>query len=83
MFEEVNTKTNLPAQIDISAAPGSAYQFQFMAKGGGSANKTFMYQERRHSPFSDPLSPAPNLLPHPAHVAPPSTDTHTHTPPEL
>ncbi len=44
MFEEVNTKTNLPAQIDIYATPGDAYKFLFMAKGGGSANKTFLYQ---------------------------------------
>ncbi|MFN3232871.1 MAG: fumarate hydratase [Alphaproteobacteria bacterium] len=44
MFEEVNTKNNLPAQIDIFSTPGDAYKFLFMAKGGGSANKTFLYQ---------------------------------------
>jgi fumarate hydratase class I len=44
MFEEVNTKTNLPAQIDIYSTQGSAYKFMFMAKGGGSANKTFLFQ---------------------------------------
>jgi fumarate hydratase class I len=45
MFEEVNTKTNLPAQIDLYATEGDAYKFLFMAKGGGSANKTFLYQQ--------------------------------------
>ncbi|MGH1351830.1 MAG: fumarate hydratase [Methyloligellaceae bacterium] len=44
MFEEKNTKTNLPAQIDIYQAGEDAYKFQFIAKGGGSANKTFLYQ---------------------------------------
>ena len=47
MFEEKNTGTNLPAQIDIEATEGSEYKFQFVAKGGGSANKTFLYQETR------------------------------------
>ncbi len=47
MFNEVNTGTNLPAQIDIYATAGSAYKFMFMAKGGGSANKTFLYQETK------------------------------------
>ena len=47
MYEEVNTGTNLPAQIDIEAVPGSEYRFLFMAKGGGSANKTFLYQETK------------------------------------
>ncbi len=45
MFEEKNTRTNLPAQIDIAAVPGSAYEFLFVAKGGGSANKSFLFQE--------------------------------------
>ncbi len=45
MFEEKNTKTNLPAQIDIYAEGDDNYKFLFMAKGGGSANKTFLYQE--------------------------------------
>lgn len=44
MFEEVNTKTNLPAQIDIMHSRGNEYNFLFIAKGGGSANKTFFYQ---------------------------------------
>ena len=46
MFEETNTKCNLPAQIDLYASTGLAYKFLFLAKGGGSANKTFLYQER-------------------------------------
>ncbi|MGP8231492.1 MAG: fumarate hydratase [Methylovirgula sp.] len=44
MFEETNTKTNLPAQIDIFSDGEDAYKFLFMAKGGGSANKTFLFQ---------------------------------------
>ena len=47
MFEEVNTKTNLPAQIDLYASEGAAYKFLFVCKGGGSANKTFLYQETK------------------------------------
>ena len=47
MFTEKNTGTNLPAQIDIHAEPGNEYRFLFIAKGGGSANKTFLYQESR------------------------------------
>jgi len=47
MYEEVNTGTNLPAQIEIYATPGDAYKFLFIAKGGGSANKTFLYQETK------------------------------------
>jgi fumarate hydratase class I len=47
MYEEVNTKTNLPAQIDLYATSGDAYQFLFVSKGGGSANKTFLYQETK------------------------------------
>ncbi len=46
-FEERNTRTNLPAQIDIAAVPGDDYRFLLVAKGGGSANKTFLYQESR------------------------------------
>jgi fumarate hydratase, class I len=45
MFEEVNTGDNLPAQIDIYATSGDEYEFLFIAKGGGSANKTFLYQQ--------------------------------------
>ena len=47
MYEEVNTKTNLPAQIDLYATTGSEYKFLFVAKGGGSANKTYLYQETK------------------------------------
>jgi fumarate hydratase class I len=47
MYEEVNTGSNLPAQIDIQAVPGDEYQFLFLAKGGGSANKMFLYQETK------------------------------------
>jgi len=47
MYEETNSRTNLPAQIDISATSGNAYEFLFVAKGGGSANKTFLYQETK------------------------------------
>ena len=47
MYDEVNTKTNLPAQIDLYATEGDAYQFLFVTKGGGSANKTFLYQETK------------------------------------
>ena len=45
MYREVNTGTNLPAQIDLYATQGDAYKFLFVAKGGGSANKTFLYQQ--------------------------------------
>ncbi len=47
MYEEKNTGTNLPAQIDIMATDGDYYKFLFMAKGGGSANKTMLYQETK------------------------------------
>uniref|UniRef100_UPI004055A337 fumarate hydratase n=1 Tax=Candidatus Electrothrix sp. TaxID=2170559 RepID=UPI004055A337 len=47
MYEEVNTRNNLPAQIDIYAVPGDMYRFLFLAKGGGSANKSYLYQETR------------------------------------
>ncbi|MDE2229515.1 MAG: fumarate hydratase [Alphaproteobacteria bacterium] len=47
MYDEVNTGDNLPAQIEIYAADGDAYKFLFIAKGGGSANKTFLYQQTR------------------------------------
>jgi len=47
MFEEKNTGSNLPAQIDLYATKGDEYSFQFMAKGGGSANKTFLYQQTK------------------------------------
>jgi fumarate hydratase, class I len=47
MYEEKNTGTNLPAQIDIMATDGDYYKFLFMAKGGGSANKTMLFQETK------------------------------------
>jgi fumarate hydratase class I len=47
MYDEVDTGTNLPAQIDILATDGMEYQFLFVAKGGGSANKTSLYQETK------------------------------------
>jgi fumarate hydratase class I len=47
MYAEKNTGTNLPAQIELYAEPGNAYRFLFIAKGGGSANKTFLYQETK------------------------------------
>ncbi len=47
MYEEVDTGTNLPAQIDLMATEGMEYQFVFVAKGGGSANKTSLYQETK------------------------------------
>lgn len=47
MYEEVNTGTNLPAQIDLYATEGDEYKFLFVAKGGGSANKTYLYQETK------------------------------------
>jgi fumarate hydratase class I len=47
MYKEKNTGTNLPAQIEIYAEPGDEYEFLFVAKGGGSANKTFLYQETK------------------------------------
>jgi len=47
MWNEVNTGTNLPAQIDLYATEGSRYDFLFVAKGGGSANKTFLFQETK------------------------------------
>jgi len=47
MYEEKNTGCNLPAQVEIYATEGDAYQFLFIAKGGGSANKTYLYQETK------------------------------------
>jgi len=47
MYTEKNTGTNLPAQIDLYATEGMAYKFLFVAKGGGSANKTYLYQETK------------------------------------
>lgn len=47
MYDEVNTGCNLPAQIDLHASEGMEYDFLFVAKGGGSANKTYLYQETK------------------------------------
>ena len=47
LFGEVNTGNNLPAQIDLYATEGEEYEFLFVAKGGGSANKTYLYQETK------------------------------------
>ncbi len=47
MFKEVNTGTNLPAQIDLYATEGQKYELLFVAKGGGSANKTYLFQETK------------------------------------
>ena len=47
LFEEKNTGTNLPAQIEIGLSPDDDYELLFMAKGGGSANKSFLYQETK------------------------------------
>jgi fumarate hydratase, class I len=47
MYTEKNTGTNLPAQIELYAEPGDEYKLLFLAKGGGSANKTFLYQETK------------------------------------
>ena len=47
MYEEVNTRCNLPAQIDIEATEGMEYEFLCVTKGGGSANKTYLYQETK------------------------------------
>ncbi len=54
LFEEVNTGTNLPAQVDIYATQGMEYNFLFVAKGGGSANKMYLFQETKAL-----LEPAP------------------------
>ncbi len=47
MYKEVNTGTNLPAQIDLYSVDGEEYKFLCMAKGGGSANKTYLYRRPR------------------------------------
>jgi len=56
MFEEANTKTNLPAQIDLLATDGDAYNFLFIAKGGGSANKSYLYQQTKSLLNEDSLT---------------------------
>jgi fumarate hydratase class I len=55
MYDEKNTGCNLPAQIDLCATGGDAYEFLFIAKGGGSANKTFLYQETKAILHNDTL----------------------------
>lgn len=47
MLDEKNSGTNLPAQIDIHSSQGNSYEFLFLAKGGGSANKTYLYQQTK------------------------------------
>lgn len=57
MYNEVNTKCNLPAQIDIEATEGMEYRFLCVTKGGGSANKTYLYQETKALLNPDTLVP--------------------------
>ena len=57
MYDEVNTKCNLPAQIDIEATEGMEYKFLCVAKGGGSANKTYLFQETKAIPNPATLVP--------------------------
>lgn len=57
MYNEVNTGTNLPAQIDLYAVNGNEYKFLFVAKGGGSANKTYLYQETKALLTPEKLEP--------------------------
>lgn len=57
MYDEVNTGCNLPAQIDLYAVDGNEYKFLFVAKGGGSANKTYLYQETKAILNPDTLVP--------------------------
>jgi fumarate hydratase class I len=56
MTKEKNTGTNLPAQIDIYSEQGNSYEFLFMTKGGGSANKTFLYQQTKSLLTEEKLS---------------------------
>jgi fumarate hydratase, class I len=57
MYEEKNTSCNLPAQIDLYATQGESYTFLFIAKGGGSANKTFLFQETKAVLNPETLAP--------------------------
>ncbi|HNW44034.1 MAG TPA: FumA C-terminus/TtdB family hydratase beta subunit [Elusimicrobiales bacterium] len=57
MYREKNSGDNLPAQIDIYSRPGMAYEFLFVAKGGGSANKTMLFQETKATLAPDKLKP--------------------------
>ncbi len=56
MLQEKNTATNLPAQIDIYSKPGHQYDFLFITKGGGSANKTYLYQQTKQVLTEENLS---------------------------
>ena len=67
MFTERNTGNNLPAQIEIYASPGDEYELVFMAKGGGSANKSFLFQETKA--LLNPESLIGFLDDHPAHCS--------------
>ena len=60
MYDEVNTKCNLPAQIDLEATEGMEYKFLMVTKGGGSANKTYLYQETKA--LLNPATLAPFLV---------------------
>jgi len=57
MYKEKNSGNNLPAQIDIYAGPGMKYEFLFVTKGGGSANKTMLYQETKATLTPEKLKP--------------------------
>ncbi len=57
LYEEKNSGTNLPAQIDLQAVSGDSYAFLFIAKGGGSSNKTFLFQETKAILHPDTLGP--------------------------
>ncbi len=61
MYDEVNTRCNLPAQIDIEATQGMEYRFLFVVKGGGSANKTYLYQETK-ARIQNPSTLVPFLI---------------------
>ena len=63
MYKEVNTGTNLPAQIDLYAVDGDEYKFLCVAKGGGSANKTYLYQETEKLPRRENAYPRYCSLP--------------------
>ena len=68
MWDEVNTGTNLPAEIKIAAVDGDAYKFLFMAKGGGSANKSYLFQETKALLNPDVAVPLPRReAPHARH----------------
>ena len=73
MYDEKNTGTNLPAQIEIYAEPGDEYEFLFVTKGGGSANKTFLFQETRALLYARVAPQVPRREdPHARHVGLPA-----------